>query len=250
MKIKYDIKYPLDSPERTIHHKKLISEKFFLRKLYEGWYRKFSKEIRNLPNGLLVELGSGGGFLKELEPNVICTDIIDLPSNDMTFSALDMPFEKNSVSGIFMIDTFHHIPDSERFLHESNRVLKQNGKIVMIEPANSLWGRYIYKNFHHEPFNTKGSWKIPIEGPLTGANGALPWIVFIRDQSLFRKKFPTLEIESIEFHNPFLYLISGGVSYRQLMPDFSYPMFNLLDRTMPKVSAHFSMFMTITIKRL
>ena len=247
MKIKYDIKSPLDSPERTLLHKKIIAKKFFLRKLYEQWYSKFSNEIKNLSEGHLVELGSGGGFLKELEPNVICSDIISLPSNDLTFSALNMPFEKNSISGIFMIDTFHHIPNSELFLMEANRVMKRQGKIIMIEPANSIWGRFIYKNFHHEPFDTKGSWDIPLEGPLTGANGALPWIIFVRDRTLFHEKFPNMIIESIEYHNPLLYLISGGVSYRQLMPDFSYSVINLLDRMLPKVSKQLSMFMTITI---
>ena len=250
MKIKYDIAYPLDAPERTIYHKEIISKKYFLRKLYEQWYSVFTEEINKLPAGILVELGSGGGFLKEIEPDVICSDIIPLPGNDMTFSALEMPFGNDSLSGIFMIDTFHHIPDSALFLSEVNRVLKRNGKVVMIEPANSKWGRFIYKNFHHEPFQTDGSWVIPDAGPLTGANGALPWIVFVRDQALFQEKFPNLRIESVQYHHPLSYLISGGVSYRQLMPDFTYAMVRLLDKLLPRVSRHLSMFMTIRIVRL
>jgi len=237
----------MDSPERSIVHGEIIKQKYFLKRLYQEWYSIFSHEIQNIPDGLLIELGSGGGFLKEIEPTVICSDIIDLPSNDMTFSALEMPFKDHSVGGIFMIDTMHHIPDSEQFLHEASRVLMKGGKIIMIEPANSMWGRFIYKNFHHEPFIPEGDWSIPSTGPLSGANGALPWIVFIRDNEIFRKKFPGLKIERLEYLNPFTYLFSGGVSRSQLLPDFTYSTIKLLDKWLPKLSKQLSMFMVIQI---
>ncbi|MBK8443443.1 MAG: hypothetical protein IPL35_08515 [Sphingobacteriales bacterium] len=56
----------------------------------------------------------------------------------------------------------------------------------MSEPANTAWGRFFYQNFHHEPFQPEAaSWEIPSTGPLSGANGALPWIIFKRDIDLF-----------------------------------------------------------------
>jgi SAM-dependent methyltransferase len=247
MAIRYHIDLPLDSPERTLYHRELILRKKFLRKLYEQWYGEFLLEIENLPNDTMIELGSGGGFLKELVPGMICSDVLELPTNDLTFSALDMPFENNSVGGIFMVDTMHHIPDIEKFLEEVSRVLVKNGKMILIEPANSWWGRLIYKNFHHEPFNPAGDWTIPASGPLSGANGALPWIVFERDNSIFRMKFPNLKIETIQYRNPLLYLVSGGVSFRQLLPDFMFPMMNKIDHILPKLSKQMSMFQLIKI---
>lgn len=247
MKVKYDIKYALDSPERTLLHREIILHKKFLKELYIQWYGEFLKEIRNLPNEVFIEIGSGGGFLKELEPRVICTDVLDLPTNDKTFSATDMPFENNSVGGIFMLDTFHHISNTEKFLSEVARVLVKNGKLIMIEPANSVWGRFIYKNFHHEPFNEKGGWTIPDTGPLSGANQALSWIVFERDREILREKFPNLKIEKISYRNPLLYLLSGGVSYKQLLPDFMFPLINTLDRILPGISRQISMFEMIRI---
>ena len=202
------------------------------------------------PQGLLLELGSGGGFLKEMEPRVICSDVIYLPTNDMTFSALEMPFEDQSVAAIFMTDTMHHIPDSEKFLQEVSRVLVDNGKLTLIEPANSIWGRFIYRNFHHEPFDPSASWTIPSSGPMSGANGALPWIVFVRDFLIFQQKFPNLKIQVIDYRNPFLYLVSGGVSYRQLLPDFAYGFLNLIDKILPKISKQLSMFMLVKITRI
>jgi SAM-dependent methyltransferase len=249
MKIKYDIQYPLDSPERTLYHRDIIISKKFLRELYIQWYNEFTKEIPNLPNDIFIELGSGGGFLKKLEPKVICTDILNLPNNDMTFSALDIPFEDNSVGGIFMVDTMHHIPDAEKFLNEVDRVLAKKGKLIMIEPANSLWGKFIYKNFHHEPFDLNGDWTIPDKGPLSGANIALPWIIFERDKSIFKEKFPNLIIDNISYINPLLYLISGGVSYRQLLPNFMFPIINIIDKLLPKISKQISMFQLIKISK-
>eukprot|EP01036_Dinobryon_divergens_P048614 gene48614-65203_t len=133
-----------------------------------------------------------------------------------------MPFETGSVAGIFMIDVLHHIPQPALFLKEAERVLAKGGKILMTEPANSAWGRFIYRNFHHEPFEPKGGWEIPATGPLSGANGALPWIIFERDRQKFEAEFPHLKIESIRYHTPLRYLLSGGVSKRQLAPNVSY----------------------------
>jgi SAM-dependent methyltransferase len=249
MSLRYQTSLDLDSPERTLFHRELILQKSFLKKLYLEWYDVFSSEIKNLPDGKLIELGSGGGFLKEICPEVLCSDILPLPGNDMTFSALEMPFKKNEVSGILMLDTFHHIPDAHKFFQEADRILKKEGKIVMIEPANSHWGRFIYKNFHHEPFDPKGTWQIPASGPLSGANGALPWILFVRDRLIFEKKFPELRIESITYHTPFRYLVSGGVSFRSLVPSWSYGFFKGVDKTFTGLSKQISMFMTIKLEK-
>jgi SAM-dependent methyltransferase len=247
--LRYNIDLPLDSPERTLLHREIIMRKTFLKKLYSKWYSSMVKELQGLPQGQIVELGSGGGFFKEFVPDAICSDILDLPGNDMTFSALDMPFEDGSVSAIFMVDTFHHIPDSTRFLEEAKRVFKPGGLLMMIEPANSWWGRFIYRNFHHEPFDPSGEWTFPLSGPMSGANGALPWIVFERDQALFSKRFPSFKIDGIFYHTPLLYLLSGGVSFRQLVPAFSYGAVELPDRILSRLFKGFSMFVTIRIRK-
>ena len=249
-KLKYDIPHDLDSPERTLFHRKIITEKYFLLKLYEEWYKTFTDQLAKLPPGKIIELGSGGGFLKEIEPSILCSDIMDLPTNDLTFSALDMPFKDNELSAIFMIDTFHHIPDSVLFLKEANRVLKKDGVIIMIEPANTLWGSFIYRNFHHEPFKTNADWSIPMSGPMSGANGALPWIVFERDIDKFRKYFPGLQLVSSKFHTPLRYLLSGGVSFKQVFPSFLYSFFRWIDVLLPKISKEISMFVTIKIEKV
>jgi hypothetical protein len=120
----------------------------------------------------------------------------------------------------------------------------------MIEPANSSWGRFIYKNFHHEPFNPKGGWEIESTGPLSGANGAIPWIIFERDRDRFKKQFPDLKIEGIQYIMPLLYLLSGGVSRNALMPTWSFGFFKTVERVLNPISKYFSMFQVITIVKI
>ncbi|MEI6682326.1 MAG: class I SAM-dependent methyltransferase [Bacteroidota bacterium] len=165
----------------------------------------------------------------------------------MTFSALDMPFPDSSVSGIFMVDTFHHLPDAGLFLSEASRVLKENGKLVMIEPANSIWGRFIFQQFHHELFDPGGTWQIPGDGPLSQANACLPWIVFERDRAHFNREFPHLAVEKIHYHTPLRYLLSGGVSFKQFVPDLSFPFFRAADRILAFLSKQTCMFVTLKI---
>ncbi len=74
MKLKYQIDLPLDSPERTVHHGELIRSKKFLSELYHQWNAEYVSEITFAPEGFLVELGSGGGALKEMEERIITSD--------------------------------------------------------------------------------------------------------------------------------------------------------------------------------
>ena len=85
MALKYRIDLPLDAPERTVLHGELIKSKRFTRELYRQWYREFTECLALCPEGKFVELGSGGGFLKETRPDVLTSDILQLDSNDLTF---------------------------------------------------------------------------------------------------------------------------------------------------------------------
>lgn len=245
----YKFDNDLDSPERIQSHKEILLSKHFLKNLYQEWYKTFHNELKELPSGKLIELGAGGSFLKEFIPTIIYSDIMHLPSNDITFSALNMPFENNSISGLFMVNVFHHLPDAGTFLTNANRVLKENGKLIMIEPANSVLGRFIYTNFHQEPFHPSWDWEFSDIGPLSGANGALPWIVFVRDKNKFNKLFPTLEIVEITYHTPLRYILSGGLSFKSIVPNFLFPFFTATDKFLVSISNEVSMFMTIKIKK-
>ena len=237
----------LDSKESVIEHKKIIREKPLLRQTYFDYYHQF-KSVK-VPKGNLVEIGSGGGFLKDIIPSVITSDVVKGPGIDKVFSANKMPFKKNSVSAFFMLNVLHHIKNPERALKEMERCLKYNGKIIMIESYNSPWSRFIYHNFHHEDFDPKASWKIKGKGRLSSANGALPWIIFVRDKNIFQKKFQSLKIKKVAPHTPLAYLLSGGLSKPQLLPSFTYLMIKSTEKILSPFNKWLAMFVTIVLEK-
>lgn len=240
----------LDDPATTLLHAEIIQKKTFLKKLYIDFYQQLEKVVSNPKKKVLVELGSGGGFIKEVIGNVITSDLLELPHVDRVFSAADMPFENDSVDAFVMINVLHHMADPGAFLEEAGRCLRNSGKIVMIEPANTPWSRFIYKNFHHELFDTRHQWKLEQERPLSIANGALPWIIFSRDREQFDKAFPYLRIIRMYDHTPLLYLLSGGLTLRQLVPSFTYPIFKFLERVMSPFNNLLGMFQTIELEKV
>jgi len=120
----------------------------------------------------------------------------------------------------------------------------------MIEPWVSTWSRPIYRHLHHEPFDPSArEWTFPDAGPLSGANGALPWIVFQRDRHEFESEFPDLEIQAVRPVMPFRYLVSGGVSMRQLMPEATFTLWRKLESWLCTWPRHWSMFALIHLTR-
>jgi SAM-dependent methyltransferase len=246
---KYTIPFDLDDPRATLAHRDIILQKPFLKKLYTDWYRVFASRARATGKGRHLEIGSGGGFLKDVFPEVITSDILDLPNVDQVFSAEQLPFADQELNSIVMLNVFHHIPRPHLFLKEAQRCLAPGGKIIMTEPANSALGRFIYKRFHHEPFDELGGLEIEPGNPLSNSNQALPYIYFEREARRFAKEYPLLKISTIRYHTPFLYVISGGVSRSALLPLFTYPLIRGLEYLLQPFSRQLGLFCTIEIEK-
>lgn len=240
----------LDADSAALIHAKIIQKKPLLRKLYIDFYRIFKKMLgEDITNKVIVELGSGAGFIKEIIPSVITSDLPGIPNVDRNFSALDIPFDDNSVDSYLMLNIVHHIPDIELLFKELDRTLTPGGKIIMIEPANTLLNRCFYRNFHYESFDLEADWKLAKKGRLTSANGALPWIIFVRDRRLFEKMFPLLKIVKLEIHTPFRYIVSGGFSARQLLPGATYNIIKALEMLLSPLNRYLGMSMTVVIRK-
>jgi SAM-dependent methyltransferase len=240
----------LDASENTLRRACIIQSKPFLKQFYQDCYISISKLLPAKINGPVVELGSGGGFLKDYIPGLITSEILAIPTVDVQFDGQSMPFKYASVRAVVMLDVFHHIPRPATFFAQAAHILRPGGRMIMIEPWVTSWSRFVYQYLHHEPFNPEvNDWHFQKGGPLTSANSALPWIIFDRDRQKFEHKFPEWQINKISLHTPFCYLLSGGVAFKGILPGALYPLCRWLENCVQPLNHLLSMFATIVLRR-
>ena len=231
----------IDDPATTTIRRTIVREKKFLRNIYDEWYAKVTAALPTV-KGQVLELGSGAGFLDKYIPGLITSEVFICPDIQVVLDARRIPLPSGSLRAIVMTDVLHHIPCTPDFFAEADRCLAPGGAIIMVEPWVSAWSRFVYQNLHHEPFVPLAKdWTFPESGPLSGANGALPWIIFERDRSEFHRRFPNLKVAQIEPMMPFCYLVSGGVSLRCLVPAASFGIWRACERTLGSKLAMFAL---------
>jgi SAM-dependent methyltransferase len=239
----------IDDPRTTQLRRRIIREKSFLRRIYEEWYAGIAAELPAEP-GRVLELGSGPGFLREFIPGLITSEILFCPGVKVVLDGCRLPFAADSLTAIVMTDVLHHLPQPRRFFEEASRCVRPGGVMLMHEPWVSPWSRLVYRRLHYEPFRPDWpGWECPDAGPLSGANDALPWIVFERDRAQFEREFPEWRLQTIRPHMPFRYLVSGGVTMRSLMPGLAFPFFRWLEQRMNPWMETWAMFAAITLVR-
>jgi hypothetical protein len=93
-------------------------------------------------------------------------------------------------------------------------------------------------------------WNVPMGGPMNGANQALSYIVFSRDRALFTQRYPQLEIvQEAPLTNYVRYLVSGGLNFRQLAPDFVIPMLKLVEDLLYPLRRQLALHHVIVVRR-
>jgi SAM-dependent methyltransferase len=220
----------LAGPERLPLHQKILSEKKMIRAVFEEFYRTcLALEARHFgaTTGTRVEIGAGTSFLKSLQPDIISTDLELGPNIDMAVDAQHMPFESESVRTLFCINAFHHFPEPRQFFSEVLRVVRPGGGCIIIDPAYGPVANFLFRRlFSSEGYDRAATgW-----GYLSGAAGqslpnqALSFVVFMRDIERLASEFPALElVEKDVISNYLEYLLSGGLNFRQLVPDWMKP---------------------------
>jgi len=241
----------LDDPERIAYLRNLIQGKPGLRRYYQDVYRRYSECLQRCPEeGIAIEVGSGGGFVKEMIPEIVTSDTLPYSGVDRVIDATRMPFQNDSLKAIFMLNVFHHIPDVAAFLKEAERCLKPDGRLLIVDQHPGWIGWPIYRFLHHEGFDTKAEdWQFQSSGPLSGANGALAWIVFQRDRDKFKSLFPSLEVLKYEPHTPLGYWLSGGLKPWSLVPAWGVDWVVRIDKLLVNASKELGAFVDIEIAK-
>jgi SAM-dependent methyltransferase len=236
----------VDSTQAALLRQQIIKQKSFLRRIYLEWYEIL---LAALPSGegKVLEIGGSTGFLKEVIPQAIISDVFYHPGVEMVANACKLPFEDNTLQAIVMTNVLHHISSPTEFFNEASRCVRPGGVVAMVEPWVNIWASFIYSNFHHEPFNTTAEKWQPVAGKglMTTANNALPWIIFKRDRSKFEEQFPHWKIRRIEPIMPLRFVLSGGVSSRQLVPTGSFGMLKIMEKALSR----YGLFATIILER-
>ena len=229
----------------------------YVNNLYNYYYSILLKCLNSFDvakGGVYVELGSGYGFLqdyaKQRNISLIRTDVVKHSNLDQVVDAQKLPFEDETVSAIFMFGVLHHIKNTYEFFQEAQRVLKNKGAIIMIEPTSNLFAELMYKASHSEPFDKKAKdWIIPGDDPMTCANLALPEIIFKRDIRTFKALYPNLNLNLNKYHSPLLFQMSGAGPYKPPFGEKSYYLFRLVDLLLSPLNRYLGMFSTIVVTK-
>lgn len=243
----------LNSPDRFSQIRARVLGKASLKLLYHEVYKKYAECLKrcDVSKGIVLEIGSGAGFAKEIIPEITTSDIVEYPGVDLTLDATQMNFPESSVACICMFNVLHHIPDTPAFFKEVLRCLVPGGRIYMVEPYPGWIGAWVYRYLHHENYDPDvQKWEFESKGPVSDGNNALPYVIFERDVEKFKQQFPGLSIARFQPHTPLRYWLTGGLKNWSLLPKWAFRGFTWIDSKLIDFSPNFGSFVDIELVKL
>jgi SAM-dependent methyltransferase len=214
-------------------NRELWEKKPLLRRVYSDFYREIALRVNPSVPGLIVELGSGMGNIKEHLPQCITTDIFPNPWLDRVENAYSLSFKQGEVGHLILFDVWHHLRYPGTALNEFARVLAPNGRIIIFEPAMGLIGRIVFGHFHHEPLGLKD--EIEFCAPAGFSESGQDYYAAQGNASrvfgseAFKDELHPWRIAEVKYLSGFAYVASGGFRGPQLYPMRLLPCLNLVD---------------------
>jgi SAM-dependent methyltransferase len=242
-----------DLHQRQVAHRRIWEKKEALRLLY----RDFHKQLLDAcPEGRILDIGSGIAHIKESRPDAISTDILRFPGIDLVADAHRMPFADSTFSAVVMLDVLHHLERPLDFLCEAGRVLRQGGKLALIEPAMTLLARPFYQHLHEEPVDMYADPYAPVlvnrkRDPFD-ANQAIPTLLFATAAARKRveRYVPSLHVRNVKWLSLLAYPMSGGFQEWSLIPARLVPYILALEQKVPEsVRKRIAFRMMIVLER-
>jgi SAM-dependent methyltransferase len=209
--------------EEIASHARTIRDNAFLYDIYRDFYARILEELPMADYPRILELGSGGGFLREFAPRLITSDCVSAPGIDRIVDACRLrdALAPNELDGICALNVFHHLPRPADFLRSASEVIRPRGRIVMIEPWYTPLGQWFHRVLHHEPYAVDPDyWGVIGSGRLAAANTRLPTSVFRDSEKRFQRECGSLRIIKLQPFHKWLYLLSGGLRVNTRVPGF------------------------------
>lgn len=247
----------VDDPTLIEIHAEMVKAKPLLRSAFQSFYEQMfaAADEAGAPTEIEIELGSGGGFIKEVRPSVVTTDVRSLATLDRYLDAQNMDFDDEVVSRFYAINVFHHLPKPRLFFKELVRVLEPGGVCVLIEPHRGMFSAWLHARLHKDEYFdfSAHEWESSMAaGPMSHANQALADIIFDRDVDIFRSEFGgSLQIDHRAYClNGLRYLLSGGVNFKQLAPSSLSGVLACIERLMSPVARYWSLHQVTVLRKL
>jgi len=211
------------SDRGEVDYSLIIRNDAFLYRVYEDIYKEFERisGISGITKAKVLEIGAGDfSCAEKYFPSVIKSDI-ESSSDDVLIENHDvnrLSYPNNYFDIILAKDVIHHFKNPIDNLVELSRVLKPDGLIIVSEPYWSLLGRFIFRFFHPERWDTKVL-RLEIDSldPWV-SNQALLYLLNSKFNKEFTNRVPTLQIRIYGPTYGLAYALSGGVFSRTIIP--------------------------------
>lgn len=142
----------------------------------KGWFVRTLQFMERMPNHLCVlDVGCGAAELAELlrdngDHSVTCVDIAlnsvqnaiskGFEAHQADLGQEQLPFESEHFDVVTLLDVIEHIFDTDHLLFEINRVLRDDGYLIVSTPSIACWpyrvhalkGNIPWKEGHHVRF--------------------------------------------------------------------------------------------------
>lgn len=189
-----------------------------LRSRYE-WMNKYIGSSQTI-----IEIGAGTGLSPlYLTQKLLLTDAAHNPWIDKFIDATNMEIESNSIDVLIASHNIHHFYSPYKFFQECERVLKNDGILLIQELNTSLLMRSLLRLMRHE------GWSYDVDvfnehevvndkADLWSANCAVPELLFT-NPTRFEQAFPKLGIELNELCECLIFPLSGGVISKTRVPE-------------------------------
>jgi SAM-dependent methyltransferase len=198
-------------PDWVRKHRDAWRKKRTLRHYYQR--EIFERILRQLNGGRILELGSGPGFFASYHRGMLRSDVVPVSGLDLCFDVHDIPIADETIDAVVGVDVLHHFARPGRALCEIARLLRPNGRLVLVEPWTGPMGFLFYRLVHHEDcYGVADPWreafpkdKAPMEG-----NAHIPKSILVERAAELAVYVPNLMIRRVEPFGVLSYLLTGG----------------------------------------